>query len=302
MKEKMKLTKSKQFLADAIHASGKGWPDGANWAAQDSVIAFYCGGKPEYRKGGKVWICSGDDGNFLSAIAGVGKLPNWHQTVLSREEYFSAYPTEPDADGWIELNQQSKPKTGTIVDVRYVNGESDFGISAGGYAWTYTGGIGVKSYRLHNPVVKPEFCESVMRSIPEPEAKPNIEQLSAEYRNAKDYAERKQQEADAAKDDAEAKLAELVEAGRVHGLSVSPITEKQEPELVIADWRDLRVGDEVECLKVNITGDGYADHLIGCLGVVIDIEPPMKSRQPVRVEFSGGDVFWISEWKFIRRP
>ena len=49
------------------------------------------------------------------------------------------------------------------------------------------------------PDAKPEFCESVMRSIPEPEAKPTIEQLAADYRNAKDYANRKQQEADAAK-------------------------------------------------------------------------------------------------------
>ena len=41
------------------------------------------------------------------------------------------------------------------------------------------------------PDAKPRLCESVMRSIPEPEAKPTIEQLAADYRNAKGYAERK---------------------------------------------------------------------------------------------------------------
>ena len=68
---------------------------------------------------------------------------------------------------------------------------------------------------------KPEFCESVMRPIPEPTAKPTIEQLAADYRNAKDYAERKQQEADAAKADADEKLAELVAAGGALGLVLS---------------------------------------------------------------------------------
>ena len=72
---------------------------------------------------------------------------------------------------------------------------------------------------------KPEFCESVMRSIPEPEAKPIIEQLAADYRNLLDFAKRKQEEADDAKADAEAKLAELVAAGKVLGLvlSVAPV-------------------------------------------------------------------------------
>ena len=68
---------------------------------------------------------------------------------------------------------------------------------------------------------KPEFCESVMGSIPEPIAKPTIEQLAADYRNAKDYADRKQEEADAAKADADAKLAELVAAGTALGLDIS---------------------------------------------------------------------------------
>lgn len=63
----------------------------------------------------------------------------------------------------------------------------------------------------------------VAETAPEPvvEAKPAIEQRAADYRNAKDYAERKQQEADAAKADAEAKLAELVVAGEALGLVVS---------------------------------------------------------------------------------
>ena len=70
---------------------------------------------------------------------------------------------------------------------------------------------------------KPEFCESMMGSIPEPTAKPTIEQLAADYRNAKDYADRKQQEADDAKADAVSKLKSLELAGEANGLLVSPI-------------------------------------------------------------------------------
>lgn len=79
---------------------------------------------------------------------------------------------------------------------------------------------GEYSHLYPAPDAKPRFCESVMRTIPEPEAQPTIEQLAADYRNAKDCAERKQQEADDAKADAEAKLAELVAAGKVLGLVI----------------------------------------------------------------------------------
>ena len=75
---------------------------------------------------------------------------------------------------------------------------------------------------------KPEFCESVMRSIPEPIAKPTIEQLAADYRNAKDYAERKQREADAAKNGADARLKALEIAAEDLGFKIEPITTKQD--------------------------------------------------------------------------
>ena len=78
------------------------------------------------------------------------------------------------------------------------------------------------------PDAKPEFCESMMGSIPEPTAKPTIEQLAAEYRNAKDYADRKQQEADAAKADAGAKMKALEIAAEDLGFKIEPITTKQD--------------------------------------------------------------------------
>jgi hypothetical protein len=143
------------------------------------------------------------------------------------------------------------------------------------------------------PDAKPEFCESVMRSIPGPEAKPTIEQLSADYRNAKDYAERKQQEADAAKADADAKMKSLELAGEANGLLVTPITSKQEPELVIA----VQVGDEVECVKSNIKRDKY-NGMVGRLRTIDESD----TSTPYLVDFGGEAKIWCHKVEFIRRP
>jgi hypothetical protein len=123
--------------------------------------------------------------------------------------------------------------------------------------------------------------------------KPTIEQLAADYRNAKDYAERKQQEADDAKADAVSKLKALKLAGKAHGLLVSPITAKQEPELVIA----VQVGDEVECIKSNVNPGKY----MGRIGTVSSVDVDDTST-PYLVDFGGNAKIWCHEVKFIRRP
>lgn len=306
----MKLTKSKQFLAGAIRASGKVWPDGANWAAQDKCdntgkmrnICFYGGNeKPTRYTFEGYWVSSCGIG-FIKC----DKLSNnWHQTCLSREEYFSVYPAEPaaDADGWIEWNGGECPVGGgLIVDVEFNCGQVVSGAS-GGFSWLHEWVYSnIIKYRLHKPEVKPESCEPVTSDIPEPEVKPTIEQLAADYRNANDHANRKQQEADAAKADAEAKLSELVEAGKALGLDVSPITAKQEPELVISDWRDLQVGDVVEI--IDSSNNFWKDHS--------GLEMTVKNVYPDQGD-NGDQVYLIGEsgewhlggnttWHFIRRP
>ena len=150
----------------------------------------------------------------------------------------------------------------------------------------------VTHYRLHKPEQsKPEFCESVMRSIPEPIAKPTIEQLAADYHNAKYYAERKQKEADAAKADADEKLRVLELAGEALGMLVSPITAKQDAELVIT----VQAGDEVECVESNINRDKYN----GMAGTVLEVD---DSSTPYLVDFGGSAKIWCQKVKFIRRP
>ena len=92
----MKISKSKTELARIISENG-GWRDG-NYAVQD-------------RDDKKVWFMRAlagrpDGASFWPGVKSRGipyskVLTNWHQTALSRAEYFHLYPT-PDADGWIE--------------------------------------------------------------------------------------------------------------------------------------------------------------------------------------------------------
>ena len=149
----MKISKCKKELARIISENG-GWPERALWAVQDNCIAFFLGGKPEYKSGDRCWYSNSIDGVCVGTITCDEKVTNWHQTILSREEYFHLYPAAESAQE------------------------------------------------------------------PASEVKPIIEQLAADYRNAKECAGRKQQEADDAKADAEVKLAELVAAGNVLGLVI----------------------------------------------------------------------------------
>lgn len=288
----MKISNSKKELARIISENG-GWRDVADWAAQDEVVAFFSGGKPKYATQDKVWCANGDDGYFISAIGADGKIKCFHNTILSREEYFHLYPA-PDADGWIEWNGGECPvEKGTMIDVRYRFGKENIGVTAlifrgnDGFKsglmhnglsraathWMQDGSdMDIIAYRLHKPeqakstdvgddennlaakeeLESMEFCESVTRSIPEPETKPSIEQLAADYRNSKDYADRKQQEADDAKTDAEAKLAELVAAGEAIGLVVS-VTKKQ---VYTGKFHSAKHGDKPSDLDMICDGCG----------------------------------------------
>ena len=294
----MKISNSKKELARIISENG-GWRDGAESAAQciGGEISFWHDTATKQR--GEDWC-----GRYLGAsddikFAGV-KLPNWHQTILSREEYFHLCQA-PDADGWTEWKggAANPVEFGVLVDVKLANGEVLNRVSANsGAEWRHCwGDTNIIAYRLHKPEqAKPELCESVVRSIPEPDEQvwtnpPSIEQMAADYHNAKDYADRKQQEADDAKADEDEALRKLELAGEALGLLVSPTTEKQEQELVITDWRDLQAGD-----VISVSGKWWVPDS----EYTVDKNDGSRDA-PIRV---GGYWAFIGEcsFKFIRRP
>lgn len=310
--ESKKLKPAKQALADAIHQNG-GWPIEVHWRFSTSsrvgAISF--------------WVCR-PKFNSTDWFEGVARcvtvmlnrgLPNWHQCILSREEYYHAYPMTDD-DGWIEWKGGECPVDGdSIVDVEFNAGHTVSGAAKGlswHHEWKYSNII---KYRLHKPEVKPEFCESVTHGIPEPEsidglcakvteenkhqhvdAKPTIEQLAQDYRNAKDYAVRLQKEADDAARSADAKLRELERAGESIGLIIG--IAKQESAPVIIDWRDLKVGDEIRCI-----GDWQDELTDGLVLKVDDVETPdYRGDLAVRVLLDDREGAWGKDFEFISRP
>ena len=341
----MKLSKSKLALARVINENG-GWVEVATFAVSgygclgttdtEFVISFFNGKSKPSRDGENYWSVGGGDSDYCGDIHSISiphLPPNWHQTILSREEYCQAYPKADDE--WIEWNGGECPvDDDSLVDVRFPDGSEYFNTDAD-WDWSNASDTPISHYRPSKKEDKPEFCESVMRSIPEPEAegvqsrlddalaivkvaaphllnekykfdgdevmgerKPSIEQLAADYRNAKDYADRKRQEADSAKAASDAALGELERAGEALGLLIGIAKPDCEPELAITDWRDLRVNDVIfvgeydgyesgEYVVVWLEDSDYdGDYAVIVVGID-GIERCMDTAM---------------EWRFIRRP
>lgn len=237
----MKISKSKRQLAQLLIAAGvTKFPEGANWVAQGSVdlkASFYGGYKP--RRGfGEVAFC-GDYYGRIHDVQLSTLIPNWHQTVLSRDEFDQIVAAE------------KLPK--------HVN------------------------------------CRCAMRPVPELTNTPTLDQLLQDWRNADDYAQRKQTEADKAA----AMRDERWQAVQARAGEMGVTVGRCEPGVVITDWRDVRCGDYVW------VGDSGRTH--NCPSgeyevVEIDVR---DTAQPFGVKWNDR-VTWpqIHErgWRFIRRP
>ena len=319
----MKISNSKKELARIISENG-GWREGG-FAAQDKTSA-----RIDFYKE-KPWINGGQsnwNGDYIvkHKMYATETISNWHQTTLSRAEYLHLYPA-PDADGWIEWKGGECPvEKGALVDVIWKDGTERVGVKAlhiggaGHKFWVADGMVNdIIAYRLHRPdAVKPtdfgaigddETNPAAKEGLESMEYRPTIEQLAADYRNAKDYAERKQQEADDAKADADEAMRKLELAGEAIGLTVSPITEKKEPELVITDWRDLRVGDEIEVFNFEChwSESSRKQELMSGPCVVMraevgDVHIELKKNLPTNGPHWNATGVDACDFKFIRRP
>ena len=106
--ESKKLKPAKQALADAIHQNG-GWRSGANWACQhglNRMVVFSASGLAPTRNAARGMACWNSGAIFFGGFQFDRKLPNWHQCVLSRDEYFTAYPEQVN----VEVNNEAEHK------------------------------------------------------------------------------------------------------------------------------------------------------------------------------------------------
>ena len=91
------MTAKKKHLIELMIEAGVKWPEGAEYAAQDKVdkrVHFYKNGKPERWNGDGQWLADSRshmsrNGIFLHEIC-----CNWHQTIVTREQYENALADE----------------------------------------------------------------------------------------------------------------------------------------------------------------------------------------------------------------
>ncbi|MGL5393255.1 MAG: hypothetical protein ACRDA8_18060 [Shewanella sp.] len=316
----MKISNSKKELAKIVSENG-GYQSGNFCAQQDDGEVWFSKEKPAWKKGRGVFAMDYENhitiGNLIS---------NRHQAILSRTEYFHLYPA-PDADGWIEWNGGECPVGGgVVVDLKWSDGFEPKAAKPEVFRWQHLDShANIIAYRLHKPeqstvesrladavdIVKsaaPALMRDDMKFNGDEvmgERKPTIEQLAADYRNKLAYADRKQDEANKAKSESDAAFSELEKVIAAIGFAITPICAVvQEPELVITDWRDLRIGDVIWV-------DGYDGHNSNEVVVVYMEGNDSDARYAVAV--AGGEVFeefevfvrWIDVckgWRFVRRP
>ena len=86
-------TPKKKHLIELMIETAVKWPDGAEYAAQDKrdlKVNFYKNGKPNLYSGWNAWMADkctfmSDYGFTLTSIC-----RNWHQTIVTREQYVEA--------------------------------------------------------------------------------------------------------------------------------------------------------------------------------------------------------------------
>lgn len=268
------ISKSKRQLAQLLIEAGvTQFPEGAKWAAQDKVnethddrvAGFYEGADaPKCTKmSTRMWRCYSPKCRYMvgHSVQLPTLIPNWHNTLLSRDEFDQVVA---------ETVVTSEPE---LVELT----SEDLN-------------------RMHDTILEsPEQRAKLARVYA-----PTLDQLLQDWRNADDYAQRKQTEADEAaamRDERwQAVQARAGEMGVTVGRCESAVAE---PEPVITDWSDLLVGDVVEV----IGSDNSAWEIFEGKELVVaetgDYEDDLLLKSD-----NGGEWYTSgnTQWRFIRRP
>lgn len=122
-----KLKPAKQALADAIHQNG-GWVEGAEWCAISSADmkgSFWNAKEHWLSRENGIWC---GYGYMHGRCFSVDRLPvNHHQTILSRDEYFTAYPEQVKVENEVERKVEAEMKSESEMTINasdwHKNGE-----------------------------------------------------------------------------------------------------------------------------------------------------------------------------------
>ena len=331
-------TPKKKHLIELMIEAGVKWPDGAEYAVQDKrdLYVWFYNIKPK-RVDFDSWA-GGASGCIVDGIRIPSLCRNWHQTIVTREQYAEAVAatamtpsaqqeTQPDGE-WepVEWGDWSSGDTVRFdgftntqhthwsfkVGTLYVIGKHNAPIAGNGQYpecnWGFSFSRRKKQNEQHiEAQPSPEYCASVMRQMPDN----TIEQLTADYRAKAGEADSLQAVADEALKAANEALLALQKAGELIGLLIAIDTnpkpveqpvEQAQPE--ITDWRDLQVGDVIKCMTQG-NPNYHLERLNWIIGEecqVIKLENPRIAGQPILAKFKNGEKWWIGKFKFIRRP
>lgn len=282
-------TKSQERLINLMLQAGVEWPEGAGFAAQDKDGFIYGYDERPCREG-EQWVpdCVINGGRGRHKL-----LPNWHQTIITREQYEAR-------DGWITWHGGECPVGGNVlVDTLWGGGDSATFHARGAYWYRAGNSSDIIAYRIHKtggeqPAEK--VCESVEQAIP---IGPTIEQLITEYnkaRGAHDVQLAEMEKQREAVSEAEARMREAGEAVEDALAEAGWIERKEQEQPGVDDFRGLMVGDIVECVCSNL-GVKYN----GLRGKLVEIDL-VDSVTPYRVKFHNSGRIWCYKVKLICRP
>lgn len=227
----MKISNSKHQLAQLLIEAGvTQFPYGANWAAQGGGkgLVGFC--KNKQTRNGVDWTTNSD--SLISTVKVAGRIPNWHQTVLSRDEFNQIVASEK--------------------------------------------------------LPKHANCRCALRPIPEPTVTPTLDQLLHDWRNADDYAQRKQTEAD----EAAAMRDERWQAVQARAGEMG-VTVGRREKVVDESGREWQIHDR--CVVDVSPDDGEWE---GCECTLVSTDS-CDEYTPYCVQDDDGSVCWVHS---IRRP
>lgn len=291
----MSLTEGQLFTIEALNKiDGFVWPEDARFACAFNIVngrnfgvEFYIE-KPTPSDAIEAFKGALSKGDPTKVI--LGQHPDWRDSLITREQFDSV-------DGWVNLNGQATGSMEALIDVML-----DGGLIVSGV--TYSDAL-----LCHQPFSKWRYSRPTKESeIKQEHQDALITDLLEQYTKKRNERERLQTEIeclqtdqDRIKDDENKLIEQIKNLLLQYGLEIRVIDEKNEkpePELVITDWRDLQIGDVVECITplggIIRSGDrGVIKRIDGTM-VSVDFKTQFDYLFPVRT--------LGVRFKFVRRP
>lgn len=306
----MNLTEGQLFTIEALNRiEGFVWPKDANFACAFNIVngrnfgvEFYIE-KPTPSDAIEVFKGALSKGDPTKVI--LGQHPDWRNSLITRDQFDSV-------DGWVRNSDRKGPPRldvdGILFDVK--NGEKNWfcvdGSEINWDAYPHENGYIAKLWRYHKPQKQEVKPEPESNSSDQSSSQEGIESLISKHKAVKEIARLARIELERVEAAEHSLMLSIQAWAESYGFDIRVLDESDEvpehesdPELVITDWRDLRVGDVIWW-----SGDDDSD--AGEYPVFKIEDHKYSSSLPIAVKVDDDDYSWIDidceKWKFIRRP